>query len=274
VREDWLAAVPDRVAELSAEWGLAVGERYHRGGTASWIAPGMLSGGEAVVLKLGWRHFEAEHEADGLRLWDGDGAVRCLASRTFEDTIALLLERCEPGVQLRSSMTEEEQDVVIAGLLRRIWSHVPHDGAPFRSLASMCAHWADALERRLDAAGAGADLGLAREALVLLRELPASASERVLLCTDLHAENVLSARREPWLLIDPKPFLGDPAYDPVQHMLNCDRRLARGPGAMADRLASLLDLDQARTRLWLFTRCAQEGIDDAAMREAARQLAP
>ena len=29
-----------------------------------------------------------------------------------------------------------------------------------------------------------------------------------------------------WLAIDPKPHVGDPAYDPVQHMLNCDQRLA------------------------------------------------
>jgi streptomycin 6-kinase len=43
----------------------------------------------------------------------------------------------------------------------------------------------------------------------------------VLLCTDLHAENVLAAEREPWLAIDPKPCIGDPAFDAIQHMLNC-----------------------------------------------------
>jgi hypothetical protein len=45
------------------------------------------------------RHPEAEQEADALRLWDGDGAVRCLAEETFENTIAVLLERCMPATQ-------------------------------------------------------------------------------------------------------------------------------------------------------------------------------
>jgi hypothetical protein len=32
--------------------------------------------GELVVLKVGWCHDEALHEADGLRAWDGQGTVR------------------------------------------------------------------------------------------------------------------------------------------------------------------------------------------------------
>jgi streptomycin 6-kinase len=96
----------------------------------------------------------------------------------------------------------------------------------------------------------------------------------VLLCTDLHAGNVLAARREPWLMIDPKPFVGDPAYDPVQHMLNCDQRLAANPGGLAQRMAALLDLDPERVRLWLFARCAQESLHDLTMRQPAQRLAP
>ncbi len=38
-----------------------------------------------------------EHEANALRVWDGDGAVRCLATRSLESTTALLLERCVPA---------------------------------------------------------------------------------------------------------------------------------------------------------------------------------
>ena len=96
----------------------------------------------------------------------------------------------------------------------------------------------------------------------------------MLLCTDLHAGNVLAARPEPWLVIDPKPFIGDPAFDAVQHMLNCDERLADDPVALARRMAGLIDLDLERVRLWLFARCVQESLRDATMREPARSLAP
>jgi streptomycin 6-kinase len=39
------------------------------------------------------------------------------------------------------------------------------------------------------------------------------AREEVIVNWDLHLQNVLSAEREPWLLIDPKPLVGDPAFD-------------------------------------------------------------
>ena len=119
----------------------------------------------------------------------------------------------------------------------------------------------------------GLDPGLARAAIEIFRELPTTADRSVLLSTDLHAGNVLASRREPWLAIDPKPFVGDPAFDPVQHMLNCDERLAADPGGLARRMAELLDLDPERVRLWLFARCAQESPWDPSMREPARDLA-
>jgi streptomycin 6-kinase len=220
---------------------------------------------------VGWRHREAEHEADALRFWAGEGAVRCFTVRSFEDTTALLLERCVPGVPLKS-LPEPEQDAVIAGLLLRLWSRQPPAGHPFGSLVTMCDLWAEWFELDYAADHRGLDRGLAREGAAALRELPRSAERTVLLATDLHAENVLSAEREPWLTIDPKPFIGDPAFDPVQHMLNCEARLAEDPAGLARRMAALLDLDAERVRSWLFARCVHESIHDLPSRELARRL--
>jgi streptomycin 6-kinase len=36
--------------------------------------------GTEMVLKIGWRHVEALHEADGLRVWAGGGAVQLYAA--------------------------------------------------------------------------------------------------------------------------------------------------------------------------------------------------
>ena len=55
----------------------------------------------------------------------------------------------------------------------------------------------------------------------------------MLLATDPHGDNVLTAQREPWLVIDPKPYVGDPTYDLLQHTLNCEDRLAADPGGLA-----------------------------------------
>ena len=64
-----------------------------------------------------------------------------------------------------------------------------------------------------------------------------------------------SGATSPWLIVDPKPYVGDPAYDAIQHMLNFPDRLAADPGAFADRMAGLLGVDTERVRQWLFARC-------------------
>jgi streptomycin 6-kinase len=268
----WLAALPDTVREIASDWQLELDDPYMPGGQCAWVAPARDAAGEALVLKVGWRHRESEHEAEGLIHWDGAGAVRCLRTRTQADTTALLLERCVPGTQLKDATPEPAQDEVIARLLRRLWVRPLPSDQGFGSLERMCALWADWFELDYEADPRGLDRGLAREGIAIFRDLPASPNHRVLLCTDLHAGNVLAARREPWLVIDPKPFAGDPAFDPVQHMLNCDERLAADPAGLAQRMASLLEVDPQRVRQWLFARCVQESLHDPSMREPARRL--
>jgi streptomycin 6-kinase len=273
-RLEWLAALPELVTQIASAWDLELGDPYLPGGQCAWVAPARNPVGDELVLKVGWRHREAEHEADGLWHWDGDGAVRCLATRHLDNTTALLLERCTPGRPLGKSAPEPEQDEIIARLLRRLWARAPQAGHPFCSLKQMCSEWADSFELAYASDNRWLDAGLAREVVETLRTLPGSATTQVLLSTDLHAGNVLAARREPWLMIDPKPFIGDPAFDPVQHVLNCDARLIADPTSLAHRMAGLLDLDPDRVRLWLFARCGQESLHDLTMRELARRLAP
>ena len=223
-RRRWVSALPLIVEHLARQWSLDLGSPFQPGGTCSWVAPVRGAAGERLVLKAGWRHHEALHEADGLRAWDGDGAVCVLDSLVTDETSALLLEACEPGTPLSEVLPAAEQDVVVAGLLGRLWIEPPA-AHPFRTLQSMCDSWADEFEAKYAAAARGRQLdpGLARAGVELFRGLPATSERSLLLCTDLHHENVLAARREPWLIIDPKPYVGDPTYDPLQHMLNYPR---------------------------------------------------
>jgi len=215
-RRRWMAALPLLVGDLARRWSLDVEGPFQPGGTASWAAPARNAAGERLVLKVGWPHDEALHEADGLRAWNGDGVVRVLDSLVTAQASALLLEACEPGTPLLHKVPPAQQDAVVAGLLRRLWIEPP-SGHRFRTLQSMCDSWADAFQEKYTAAGARGlqlDPGLARAGVELFRALPGTSQRSVLLCTDLHPGNVLAARREPWLVIDPKPYVGDPTYDP------------------------------------------------------------
>jgi streptomycin 6-kinase len=59
-------------------------------------------------------------------------------------------------------------------------------------------------------------------------------------------------------VIDPKPFIGDPSYDVVQHLHNCEARLHADPIGMVNRLADLCEVDRERLRLWTFARAAAD----------------
>jgi streptomycin 6-kinase len=192
---------------------------------------------------------EGEHEMEGLRFWNGDPTVQLLNADGHSG--AMLLERCEPGTALRET-AETEQDVVIAALLRRLW-RTPSTPHIFRPLSAMTAYWSAEASEQMEH---WADAGLISEGLALFKRLSERAPGDVLLATDLHAGNVLRAQRMTWLVIDPKPFLGDPAYDATQHLLNCRVRLLSEPETTIRRFAELLGLDHERVWLWTFARAA------------------
>jgi len=272
-RSTWLAGLASEVRELAQRWSLELNEPFQPGGSCSWVAPARDHVGRDLVLKVGWRHNEARDEAAGPQAWAGRGAVLVHAAHVAGSTSALLLERCRPGVSLAASRAEPEQDVVVAALLRQLWS-TPPGGYPFRPLQVMCRTWAAEFWERLAARPTVLDPGLARVGMDLFVDLSPTADRQVLLATDLHAGNVLAAQRQPWLAIDPKPYLGDPTYDVLQHLLNCQERLLADPVGLVRRVADLLELDPDRLLLWLFARSVQESLDQPELGSLAAALAP
>jgi streptomycin 6-kinase len=254
-RRAWLELLPNTIRELQDKWSLSLAAPFDGNEVScAWAAPAVLRDGTRAVLKLGMPHMEGQHEIQALRFWDGDPTVHLLEAD--DDRNAMLLERCEPGTVLRH-LPEPEQDVVIAALLRRLW-RTPAAPHPFHPLAAMTAYWANAT---MADAAKWPDAGLVQAGLRLFAELPRTSPTDVLLATDLHAGNVLQAQREPWLVIDPKPFVGDPAYDATQHLFNCAGRMRADPLATIRRFADLLEVDYERTRLWMFARLAAEPRD-------------
>jgi streptomycin 6-kinase len=199
------------------------------------------------VLKIQTPHRESEHEADALALWDGDGAARLLAHDREEH--ALLIERCVPGTPLSEAGQDVALDVLV-DLLPRLWKPA---GLPFRQLAEDAAWWAEYLPRQ-DWTMAPEVLAAAREAL---GELPSTQGEPVLLNQDLHAENVLAAQRERWLVIDPKPLVGEREFGvaPIVRSFELGHS-KRDVLYCFDRLTSDLGLDRERARGWTIAQTA------------------
>jgi len=103
----------------------------------------------------------------------------------------------------------------------------------------------------------------------------------VIVHQDLHGGNILRAQREPWLAIDPKPLVGEPAFDAAS-LLRDRRWQIREPNARSviarrlDILVERLGLDRERTRRWGIAHALAWGMSgtkvEADMIEAARLL--
>lgn len=294
--------LPGLVEELLFEWSLATQAPFTPGGSTAWVAPVTGTGGADLVLKVAWAHDESRDEAAGMAAWQGYGAARVLHAERRGQSSLLLMDRVHPGVPLSQSLSRSGRDEVIAALLKRLWSAPIPPGTALRPLAQMCAWWADEAAHRLAAAPAGAarheepvlPAGLIEHGLGLFRQLPLGwDGEQALLATDLHPDNVLLSRpggdgaltaacgigdvgadESSWVLIDPKPYLGDPHYDVLQHMFNDVERLTADPSAFAERMARLTGLDPHRVRRWLLARCVQEaGVMEGAVPAALRLAA-
>jgi streptomycin 6-kinase len=241
---DWLERVPDLVEECVAEWGLTLGDPYVAGAAGYTVRAG-LPDGTPAVLKLIYPHREAEHEAEALRVWDGEGAVRLLAYDS--ERWAMLIERCEPGTLLATVDGDAALDVLI-GLLPRLWQSV---GEPFRPLADEAAWWVEYMPTEWERAGRPFERRLLDEAIDLLETLSASQGEQVLLHQDLHGDNVLAAQREPWLAIDPKPLIGEREFAVAPIVRDFELGHSRRESIhRLDRLTSELGLDRARACGW------------------------
>jgi streptomycin 6-kinase len=259
---EWLAALPRLAAECAESWGLVLEEPVET--PHSLVVPA----GD-VVLKLNApSHFEADHEADALDRWAGSGAVRLIARD--DSRRAMLLERCRPGTELWSAGIDEAS--VVAGLLPRLSLEL-RDPRPFRLVADEAARWLEEVPRRSAAAGAPFERLLLSLALDTFRS--ADQGARFLVNQDLHGGNILRAQREPWLVIDPKPLVGERELDGVGLLRNAAS--AAGVRRWLDVLAEL-GLDRERTRSWGVAHALAWGWDEESgwsttAIEAARRIA-
>jgi streptomycin 6-kinase len=227
------------VQTVAERWSLTLGDPYEQG-AAGYTVRAETGDGTPVVLKLVHPHRESEHEADALEAWAGDGAVRLLDRD--ETGNVLLLERCEPGTPLSSLDQDAALDVLIE-LLPRLWIRA---GEPFHTLSDEAAWWASYLPADPDH-----DARLLDAALAAIRELTPTQGEQVLLHQDLHGENVLASAREPWLVIDPKPLVGERefAVAPIVRSFELGHT-KRDVLYRFDRLTAELGLDRERARGW------------------------
>jgi len=187
---------------------------------------------------------EADHEADALALLAGDGAVRLL--RHDRARRAILIERARPGDDA-SRLSEPEAIRVAVAAAKRFWRPAAR-GSPFRWIGDHVPRW-------LDNAG---DHDLVRQAKEIYATM--QPSDATLVHGDFHHHNLLS-HHDGWVVIDPKPMVGDPEFDvptflwnPIGHQPTTES-VERWIGAFAEA-----GLDANLLRKWAIVRGTYQGL--------------
>ncbi|MFJ9712569.1 aminoglycoside phosphotransferase family protein [Streptomyces sp. NPDC101234] len=246
----WIAELPSIVQELLDEWDCAPDGEVTHGGVGVIVPVRQRSSRRPCVLKVSFPHPGNVHEPDAFEAWAGRGAV--LLHRRDDARFALLLERAHMAT-LASLQPDDETVVAIAGRLNHRLAVPAPPGLP--RLRDQADAWA--AELRKDAAELSHPLPprAVDAAVATARELGRSQPD-TLVHGDLHARNILRADREPWLAVDPKGHVGDPAYDGgtllksrALTLMRADD-LARTTHRLLDIFAETAQLDRERVRRW------------------------
>jgi len=196
---------PEVVRRLGEKWDLVITDEDPLFGAFALVVPA-LRGAEPCVLKLSWLREAVAAEAVALSTWNGNGAVRLLASEP--ESGALLLERLNSRITLQSLPLLDAARTA-GGLLRSLAIIAPPGVPTLRSVAARIGSTLPARHQRLGNPVPGPWLDLASELVGALGQRPTLG---VLVHADLHYGNVLQGERQPWLAIDPRPVSGDPEY--------------------------------------------------------------
>jgi streptomycin 6-kinase len=244
----WLRELPGIAVDLLQRWSCVPdGPIMH--GAVGIVLP-VRCDDRPAVIKLSFPHPGNVDQPDAFVAWDGCGAVR-LYDRD-DARFAMLLERAGPGTL--ADVADNDKAVAVLGELSRRLAVAAPAGLP--RLRDQVAGWeseilvaeADVLPRRiLDAA------------IAALRELD---HPETMVHGDIHDANVLAGEREPWLAIDPKGVVGDPAYDAFTVIHSPRLLLTSGHRRALDIFCEAAGIDRERARRWALVRAVRSALWD------------
>jgi streptomycin 6-kinase len=190
--------------------------------------------GTPAVLKLSPDPQIVAQEAAALTSWAGTAVAPALLARAPD---ALLIEHIASGTRVRDGARRPTPQQ-IARLVAPLHRAVPAGRFP-------------PLRERLTfifglAARRGVDRGLLERGLAASLELAGDGVQHTLLHGDLHTGNVLWRGEDGLVAIDPRPCVGDPAFDLVDWVLEGEV----APPEQAQRIAAATGLDAQRLLAW------------------------
>ncbi len=274
----WIAELPALVDGLLQRWSCTpVGPVMH--GQVGIVVPVHNSELPPSVIKVSFPHPGNLHEPDAYVAWDGRGATHLFARA--DEHFAMLLE-CASQRTL-ATVADPEEAIAIQGRLSHRLSVAAPSGLP--KLSDRTERWEHKIRSTAAAFGYPVPGEVMDAAVDTLRELGPEQPD-TLVHGDLHDANILASDREPWLAVDPKTYVGDPAHEALNVIRSPRFGSLLGSSDMKSGIRRILDiyceaaqLDTDRTRRWTQLGAVREAMwgrrhgDPAWLIEATDQLA-
>ncbi|MEU1985050.1 aminoglycoside phosphotransferase family protein [Nocardia sp. NPDC019395] len=255
----WLASLPGRLGELLKRWRCHPdGPVLH--GRVGVVLPVRRAGLPPAVVKVSFPGYADRYEADAYAAWDGAGTVRLYARD--DENHAMLLERA--STRTLADIDDPAEALAVQGRLSRLMSIPAPAGLP--RLSDSIGDWEQEIRTASASLGNPLPNPVLDTAIATLHDLGPD-QPGTLVHGDLHDANILAADREPWLAIDPKVYVGDPAYEALNVILSPrfgPVLASADPAPMLDRYLDIYctaaGLNRDRARRWTQLGAVRESL--------------
>ncbi len=246
--QEWLNNLPSLVASIAKKYSL-----YQlcpvSNLTFNYVVRGYQNK-KLIILKVGMDKKALEKEAACLKIFSSYGAIDVLAS----DSSMILMELANPGVSLKEFFpgNDEKASNILCSVIKKLHSaELPKEHA-FQHVSELLKAFDD---------NSTIPKQVLNKARFLRDNLLDSCKQEVLLHGDLHHDNIIK-NNDAWVAIDPKGFVGDPAFELAAYLSNPIPVLLEqdSPREIIRKriyfFSKQLELSEKRIKDWLYVKSA------------------
>jgi streptomycin 6-kinase len=257
--DPWLEALPGLIAELTAGWDLQMTGTARESDAFGMTIPATRDD-VRLLLRMSYPDGWFSDQTRALEAWDGRGAVRLLE---VDERGGQLRVAPEPGTPLASERNRMRALRLAADALRTLWIEPPEG---LQTVAAEVRVWLGELRTRFASVHEPFEESLVDEAEQLFRTYVGTQGTKLLLHGDARVDGfVMDGDRA--VAIDPKPLVGEAAFDAASLLRDLPTELVADPAAGAqllqsrlEHLTDLLDVSGSRVKGWAVAVAVDMGL--------------
>lgn len=244
--KQWLDSLPDITAKIANQHNLSALTPVNNM-TFNYVASGYQND-KPIILKIGMNGKALTKEASCLKTFEKHAVAEVIA----HDDNMIIMQRAVPGNTLKDNFPDNDIDAtkILCASIKELHKASIPESHNFLSLSELF----KTLDQKLDIPDE-----ILSKAKHLRDKLLSTTKKEILLHGDLHHDNILK-NGDSWLVIDPKGFIGDPAFEPAAYLCNPIPELLQEnkPCEIIENRINIcsaeLDIDSRRIADWLYAK--------------------